>query len=72
MHLHQKRATRRTAPPSISVYVIADDTTPTDTFQPGLCVCKACKSPRLSFSAYLEDAKCDECFQWQNEDLLPA
>lgn len=72
MQLQQKRASRQTVPPITSVYVTVDSPTPTNNFQPGLCVCKACKSPRLTFSAYLDDAKCDDCFQWQNEDLTPA
>lgn len=39
-------------------------------FSPDQCVCKACNSPRLSYVAYLDDAKCDDCRQWQNEDLI--
>jgi hypothetical protein len=41
-------------------------------FKPGECACKACSSNNVRFVAYVEDAKCDECLQWQNEDLIPA
>jgi len=42
------------------------------TFTARRCICKACRSPNMRFEKYLEDAKCEECGQWQNEDLTPV
>lgn len=49
-----------------------DDPEPTAIFVAGECICKACKSPALDFYAYLNDAKCRMCRQYQNEPLLAS
>lgn len=40
-------------------------------FKKGECQCKSCESLKLDFSDYLDDAKCEDCGQWQNESLRP-
>jgi hypothetical protein len=40
-------------------------------FDSSRCICIACRSTELSYHEYLDDAKCSDCYQWQNEDLLP-
>ncbi|MCU6502351.1 hypothetical protein LPN04_31600 [Rugamonas sp. A1-17] len=40
-------------------------------FIQGISACKACRSHKLDHYKYLDDAKCGECGQWQNEDPLP-
>lgn len=49
-----------------------DDPEPSAIFIAGECVCKACKSANLHFYAYLDDAKCQDCKQYQNEPLLAS
>jgi hypothetical protein len=41
------------------------------TFVAGKCVCKTCRAKDLTFYRYLDDAKCDGCGQWQNEEPIP-
>lgn len=47
-----------------------DNGEPSPTFVPGNCKCKNCGSTVLTYYACVEDAKCDECPQWQNEELI--
>lgn len=49
-----------------------DDPEPSQIFIAGECICKACKSPNLNFYAYVNDAKCTDCLQYQNEPLLAS
>lgn len=59
---HKKR-------PQPITFLLADSATLTSSFLHEKCVCKACSSPGLEFNAYLEDAKCPCCRQWQNEEI---
>lgn len=54
------------------MFVRRDDPEPSPVFVPGECVCKVCRSPDLQFYGYLNDAKCGECGQYQNEPALDA
>jgi hypothetical protein len=63
--------TKRTLKPSTPVFVLSGDPEPSVTFVAGKCVCKTCRSKDLTFYRYLDDAKCDTCSQWQNEDPIP-
>jgi hypothetical protein len=56
---------------TIPVFIIAGDPEPTTDFIAGECICKTCRSKDLTFYRYLDDAKCDSCSQWQNEDRIP-
>ena len=42
----------------------------TPDFKLGVTSCKTCNSTILSYYAYLTDAKCDCCGQWQNEEPI--
>jgi len=63
--------TKRIPKPSTSVFVLLGDPEPSATFVAGACVCKTCRAKDLTFYRYLDDAKCDDCGQWQNEDPIP-
>lgn len=54
------------------VFMRRGDPEPSPTFIAGECICKACKSPNLLFYSYLDDAKCQDCKQYQNEPLLAS
>lgn len=64
-----RQAKQKNAP---IVFVRRSDPEPSTVFIAGECICKACKSPDLTYIPYLEDAKCGVCRQWQNETLLPS
>lgn len=67
MHVAPQRK-RQSAPPT------AFQTTTKELrsdFKKGECQCKSCESLSLAYSPYLDDAKCDDCGQWQNEALRP-
>lgn len=66
MHTQKHKSITKTYTP---VFLLSGDPEPSSTFVAGKCVCKACRSTKLSYFAYLEDAKC-ECGQWQNESLI--
>jgi hypothetical protein len=61
---------KTTPKPSTPVFVISGDPEPSTTFVAGQCVCKTCRSKDLTFYRYLDDAKCDSCSQWQNEEPI--
>ena len=42
----------------------------TTTFNPGQTVCISCGSTNLHYYDYVDDAKCNCCRQWQNEDVM--
>jgi hypothetical protein len=67
MHINIIKPTPK---PSIPVFVMSGEFEPSMTFVAGRCVCKACLSNDLTYFAYVEDAKCNECRQWQNEDEI--
>lgn len=62
---------KRTPKPFTPVFVLSGDPEPSAIFVAGKCVCKTCRSKDLTFYRYLDDAKCDSCGQWQNEDPIP-
>jgi hypothetical protein len=62
---------KSTAKSSTPVFIISGDPEPSATFVAGKCVCKTCRSKDLTFYRYLDDAKCDTCSQWQNEEPIP-
>lgn len=66
------RSTHQSAKPLPITFIQIGTGIQTPIFRQGDCVCKACKSTNLTYIKYLQDAKCDDCSQWQNEDLLPA
>lgn len=49
------------------VFVRRGDLEPSPVFDADQCICKLCGSPKLRFYKYLDDAKCSECDQYQNE-----
>lgn len=55
---------------AIPIFAMANNAEPSAQFVAGQCVCKTCRSSDLAFYAYLEDAKCSSCQQWQNEDPI--
>lgn len=67
-HMHIQ--TKRPPKPSTPVFVLLGDPEPSVTFVAGKCVCKTCRAKDLTFYRYLDDAKCDGCGQWQNEDPI--
>lgn len=53
-----------------TMFTLAEDGEATPSFQPGKCKCKNCGSQQLDYYAFVEDAKCSECSQWQNESPI--
>lgn len=51
--------------------MLAGAVDPSPIFVAGKCECMNCRSRDISYYAYLDDAKCSTCGQWQNEDRLP-
>lgn len=62
---------KRTPKPSTPLFVLSGDPEPSTIFVAGQCVCKTCRAKDLTFYRYLDDAKCDCCGQWQNEEPNP-
>ena len=62
---------KKNSKPAPVAFVRRGDPEPSAVFIPGECICKECKSTDLRFVPYLEDAKCNQCDQWQNEPPLP-
>ncbi len=63
---------RKPTPAISSIFMLRNDPVPTTTFIPGECICKVCRSTKLRFIPYLEDAKCETCDQYQNEPEIAA
>lgn len=67
MYIQKKHHTKQAMP----VFMMLGEVEPATSFVAGKCVCKSCKSVELDFYNYLDDAKCCDCGQWQNEDPNP-
>jgi hypothetical protein len=70
--MYTQSPTRQTTKQAPIVFMRCGDPEPSPTFVAGKCICKACKSPNLHFYSYLDDAKCLDCRQYQNEPLLAS
>ena len=64
------RTTNKNRPRPPIAFALAESGADSKVFIAGECVCRNCKSLSLTFSTYIEDAKCDDCGQWQNEELI--
>ena len=71
-YMYTQSTTRQQSKQAPIVFMRRDDPEPSAIFVAGECICKACKSPDLSYYAYLNDAKCGSCRQYQNEPLLAS
>lgn len=65
--MHTAVQKKKVPAPTMFVIGTTGDTSPN--FIPGLTTCKECKSHKLDYYKYLDDAKC-QCGQWQNEEPL--
>jgi hypothetical protein len=70
--MYTQAPTRQKPKQAPIIFMRRDDPEPSATFVAGECICKACKSPELDFYAYLNDAKCRMCKQYQNEPMLAS
>lgn len=52
-------------------FILAGSGAEVSEFVPGECICKRCRSSKLEYNTYLEDAKCSVCAQWQQEEVTP-
>jgi len=64
------RTSRKKQPRPPIAFTLAESGADSKEFIAGECICRNCKSLSLKFSNYIEDAKCDDCGQWQNEELI--